>query len=69
MRRIDPPYTNWLLFSAMIESFLMEADAQYDLFRIHITYQLIVSLSFFDRLNVLLTNAPSANCVSLSRLK
>ena len=35
LRRIDPPYTNWLLFSAMIESFLMEADAQYDLFRIH----------------------------------
>lgn len=35
LRRMDPPYTNWLLFSAMIESFLMEADAQYDLFRIH----------------------------------
>lgn len=29
LRRIDPPYTNWLLFSAMIESFLMEAGAQY----------------------------------------
>ncbi len=35
LRRIDPPYTNWLLFSAMVESFLMEAGAQYDLFRIH----------------------------------
>lgn len=35
LRRIGPPYTNWLLFSAMIESFLIEADAQYDLFRIH----------------------------------
>lgn len=35
LRRIDPPYTNWLLFSAMVESFLMEAGAPYDLFRIH----------------------------------
>ena len=35
LRRIDPPYTNWLLFSAMIESFLMDAGAEYDLFRIH----------------------------------
>ena len=35
LRRIDPPYTNWLLFSAMIETFLMEAGAQYDMFRIH----------------------------------
>jgi hypothetical protein len=35
LRRIDPPYTNWLLFSAMIESFLMSVDAGYDLYRIH----------------------------------
>ncbi|WP_410492898.1 DUF2264 domain-containing protein [Dysgonomonas sp. GY75] len=35
LRRIDPPYTNWLLFSAMIETFLMEAGAQYDMYRIH----------------------------------
>lgn len=35
LRRIDPPYTNWLLFSGMIETFLMEAGASYDRFRIH----------------------------------
>jgi hypothetical protein len=35
LRRINPPYTNWLLFSAMVETFLMEAGAQYDLYRIH----------------------------------
>ena len=44
-------------------------SAFYDLFRIHIAHQLMVSLSFFDRLSVLLTNAPSASCVSLSRLR
>jgi len=35
LRRIDPPYTNWLLFSATVETFLMEAGAQYDMYRIH----------------------------------
>ncbi|MDR0864188.1 MAG: DUF2264 domain-containing protein, partial [Candidatus Symbiothrix sp.] len=35
LRRIDPPNTNWLLFSALIETFLMTADAQYDMYRIH----------------------------------
>ncbi|MBK5722064.1 DUF2264 domain-containing protein [Dysgonomonas sp. Marseille-P4677] len=35
LRRIDPPYTNWLLFSAMVETFLMSVDAEYDMFRIH----------------------------------
>jgi hypothetical protein len=35
LRRIDPPNTNWLLFSAMIETFLLTADAQYDMYRIH----------------------------------
>lgn len=35
LRRIDPPNTNWLLFSAMIETFLLYVDAQYDQFRIH----------------------------------
>lgn len=34
LRRINPPYTNWLLFSAMVETFLMTADAQYDAYRI-----------------------------------
>lgn len=35
LRRIDPPYTNWLLFSAMVESFLLSVDEQYDSYRIH----------------------------------
>ncbi|MGX5691292.1 DUF2264 domain-containing protein [Arcticibacter tournemirensis] len=34
LRRINPPYTNWLLFSAIVETFLMTADAQYDAYRI-----------------------------------
>lgn len=35
LRRIDPPYTNWLLFSAMVESFLLSVNEQYDSYRIH----------------------------------
>lgn len=35
LRRIDTPYTNWLLFSAMVESFLLYVDAEYDQYRIH----------------------------------
>ena len=35
LRRIDPPYSNWLLFSATVETFLLTADAQYDTYRIH----------------------------------
>lgn len=35
LRRVDPPYTNWLLFSAMVETFLMSIDADYDAYRIH----------------------------------
>lgn len=35
LRWVDPPYTNWLLFSAMVETFLLYADADYDAFRIH----------------------------------
>jgi hypothetical protein len=35
LRRIDPPYTNWFLFSATIESFLLSIDANPDIFRIH----------------------------------
>ena len=35
LRRIDPPYANWLLFSSTIESFLAKAGAQYDAFRIN----------------------------------
>ena len=35
LRRIDPPYNNWLLFSAMVETFLMSIGEQYDAYRIH----------------------------------
>lgn len=35
LRRVDPPYTNWLLFSATIESFLMKAGAPADNYRIN----------------------------------
>ena len=35
LRRIDPPYTNWLLFSSTIESFLAKAGAQFDEFRVN----------------------------------
>lgn len=34
LRRINPPYNNWLLFSAIVESFLMSVDAPYDAYRI-----------------------------------
>lgn len=35
LRRVDPPYSNWLLFSAMVETFLLSVDAEYDRYRIH----------------------------------
>lgn len=35
MRRVDPPYTNWLLFSSTIEAFLAKADAPYDQYRVN----------------------------------
>jgi hypothetical protein len=35
LRRIDPPNSSWLLFSATVETFLMTVDAQYDAYRIH----------------------------------
>jgi hypothetical protein len=35
LRRIDPPYTNWLLFSSSIESFLAKAGAPCDHFRVN----------------------------------
>ncbi len=34
LRRVIPGYSNWLLFSAMIETFLLSVDAQYDAYRI-----------------------------------
>ncbi len=33
LRRNDPPYTNWLLFSATIESFLAKSGNQFDRYR------------------------------------
>ncbi len=35
LRAIDPPYTNWLLFSSVIEAFLAKTGASYDEFRVH----------------------------------
>ena len=35
LRSIDPPYTNWLLFSSVIESFLAKAHAPYDQYRVN----------------------------------
>lgn len=37
LRRIDPPYTNWLLFSSTIESFMAKAGGSYDQFRVNMT--------------------------------
>ena len=34
LRRVDPPYSNWLLFSATIETFLLSVDARHDAYRI-----------------------------------
>ena len=34
LRRVDPPYTNWLLFSAIVESFLKKAAQVQDDYRI-----------------------------------
>lgn len=34
LRRVNPPYTNWLLFSAMVETFLYSVNEQYDAYRI-----------------------------------
>lgn len=35
IRRVDPPYTNRLLFSSTIESFLAKAGAKYDAYRVN----------------------------------
>ncbi len=37
LRRIDTPCSNWMLFSSMIEVFLMQAGEQPDIFRINMT--------------------------------
>ena len=35
MRAIDPPYTNWVLFSSVIESFLAKAGGECDQYRVN----------------------------------
>lgn len=35
LRTVEPPYTNWLLFSATVESFLAKAGADFDQFRVN----------------------------------
>lgn len=35
LRNVDPPYTNWLLFSSTIESFLAKVGAPYDQYRVN----------------------------------
>lgn len=35
LRNIDPPYTNWLLFSSTIESFMAKAKGEYDQYRVN----------------------------------
>jgi hypothetical protein len=34
LRRVKPPYNNWLLFAAMLETFMLSVDEQYDPLRI-----------------------------------
>lgn len=34
LRRVNPPYSNWLLFSATVESFLRKVGARHDEYRI-----------------------------------
>ncbi len=41
LRWVDPPYTNWLLFSAMIETFLLSINEEYDMYRIHLAIRKI----------------------------
>lgn len=35
LRKVDPPYTNWLLFSSTIESFLAKTGAECDEYRVN----------------------------------
>lgn len=37
LRSIDPPYTNWLLFSSTIEALMAKAHAPYDQYRVNST--------------------------------
>ncbi|MBP3849728.1 MAG: DUF2264 domain-containing protein [Prevotella sp.] len=35
LRRVEPPYTNWLLFSSTVESFLAKVGTSYDAYRVN----------------------------------
>lgn len=35
MHKIEPPYSNWVLFSAMVESFLAKVGAPFDAYRVN----------------------------------
>lgn len=41
LRRVDPPYTNWLLFAAMNEAFLLSIGEDYDPMRINLAVRKI----------------------------
>lgn len=41
LRRVSPPYTNWLLFAAMNEAFLLSAGEEYDPERINLAIKKI----------------------------
>lgn len=41
LRVVNPPYTNWLLFSGMVETFLYTVGADYDSFRIQMALRKI----------------------------
>ncbi|GJI92658.1 DUF2264 domain-containing protein [Duganella hordei] len=41
LRRVDPPYTNWILFAAMNEAWLMSIGEQYDQMRISLAVRKI----------------------------
>ena len=44
VRRYTPPYNNWLLFPALVETFLMATDEEYDAYRIlHSTITIAMS--------------------------
>lgn len=41
LRRVHPSYSNWLLFGAMIETFLLTIEEEYDAFRINMALRKI----------------------------
>jgi hypothetical protein len=41
LRRVNPPYTNWLLFAAMNEAFLLEIGEEADLMRLNLAVRKI----------------------------